>query len=220
MISLEYPSKSPMLPAFNIKLSNTSISESLRQQLIDVVQREEPNIIKNIKSENPNEDPTWLTNKLWAYNFLDFDYACVKELKIFIYDSYINYMKEINVEPAKKVYTQCWVNILKNNGRRITPHHHADAHGKASYEYSYVSGNISINTENTSTYFQHPLFKEISSEIINKNGELIMFPSFVVHWTSENKSINPRITISFDLITEEVYNIIDNRNYRLLQNEI
>ena len=218
MIPLNFPSKSPMLPSFNINLFDIKLDVETTKQLAEVVIAEETNIINNVKSSDPNDDQTWLTGKLWSYNFLDFDYPCVKQFNNFILNSYTCYMKEIGVDSSKPVYIQCWANILYNNGRIITPHNHASAHCDAPYEYSYVSGNISIVVENTSTFFAHPLFKDFVIDIPNVNGELIMFPSFITHGSSENKSETPRITIAFDIITEEVYNMVDNHNFRLLTN--
>jgi hypothetical protein len=218
MIPLNFPSKSPMLPAFNINLFDVKLDVETTKQLAEVVIAEETNIINNVKSTESTDDPTWLTGKLWSYNFLDFDYPCITQFNNFIFDSYKSYMNTIGVDCYEPVYIQCWVNILKNNGRIIQPHNHANAHCDAPYEYSYVSGNISIRVENTSTFFAHPLFKDLVVDIPNKTGELIMFPSFMIHGSSENKSETPRITIAFDIITEEVYNMVDNHNFRLLTN--
>jgi hypothetical protein len=219
MISLNFPSKSPMLPEFNIKMFDIKLDLETTKQLAEVVIAEETNIINNVKSSDPNDDKTWLTGKLWSYNFLDFDYPCIKQFNNFIFNSYVSYMNAIGVEYSKPVYVQCWANILYNNGRVITPHNHSSAHCDAPYEYSYVSGNISIVVENTSTFFAHPIFKDMAIEIPNKTGELIMFPSFITHGSSENRSETPRITIAFDIITEEVYNMVDNYNFRLLENK-
>ena len=206
-----------MLPAFDIALHNSSIDEENVEQLVKVVLKEEPNIIA-IKSKYPDDDPNWITGKLWAYNFLDFDYPCVRYLKKFIYEKNLEYVLFCNIDASKPVYIQCWVNIINNDGRIITPHNHSVGQGGDSpAEYSYISGNISLHTENTSTFFAHPILnKMVYREIPNKNGELILFPSFMNHWTSQNLSVNPRITIAFDIITEEVHNMIENTNYRLL----
>jgi hypothetical protein len=217
MIPLNFPSKSPMMPGFNINLFNVKLDIETTKELANVVVAEENNIINNVKSLDPNDDPTWLTGKLWSYNFLDFKYPCITRFNNFIFDSYKSYMNAIGVDSSKPVYIQCWANILKNNGRVIRPHNHANAHCDAPYEYSYVSGNISIVVENTNTFFAHPLFKDRVIDIPNITGELIMFPSFVTHGSSENKSETPRITIAFDIITEEVYNMVDSYNYRLLE---
>jgi hypothetical protein len=219
MIHLNFPSNSAMLPAFDISLHNSSIDVENCEQLVKVVLKEQPNIIA-IKSKHSEDDPNWLTGKLWAYNFLDFDYPCVRYLKKFIYSNYLEYALFCSIDSSKPVYVQCWANIINNDGRIITPHNHADAHGGAPADYSYISGNISLQTENTSTFFAHPILnKKIYREIANKNGEMILFPSFITHWTSQNLSNAPRITIAFDIITEEVYNMVDNTNYRLLTKE-
>ena len=68
-------------------------------------------------------------------------YACEK---------YLEYALFCSIDSSKPVYVQCWVNIINNDARIITPHNHADAHGDAPAEYSYISGNISLQTENTS----------------------------------------------------------------------
>jgi hypothetical protein len=222
MINLNFPSNSAMLPAFDIALHNSSIDVENLEQLVKVVLKEHPNII-TFKSKRDDDDPNWITGKLWAYNFLDFDYPCVRYLQKFIYAKYLEYTIFCNIDSSKPVYIQCWVNIIYNNGRIITPHNHSDAHGNAPAEYCYISGNISLQTENTSTFFAHPILNKMSErvhrEIPNINGELVLFPSFMTHWTSPNLSVNPRITIAFDIITEEVYNMIDNTNYRLLTKE-
>lgn len=220
MIQLCFPSKSPLLPEFNINLFNTTIEESIRKQLIDIVLAEELNILAI--PTKLDSDSNWLTVRLFDYNFLDFEYECIKDFNNFIYTNYKQYMSDIGVDTNNPVYITCWANIMRNGGRTITPHHHGNLHGMAPYQYSYVSGNICIDTQETSTFFAHPLFasayKEIpNKEIPNKNGEMIMFPSFITHWASENKNERPRITIAFDIITQEVYNMLGaDTKYKLL----
>ena len=41
-------------------------------------------------------------------------------------------------------------------------------------------------------------------------------PEFIMHSTDPCVTDIPRITIAFDLITEKVYNMIDNKNFREL----
>jgi hypothetical protein len=212
---LQYLSKSKYLPSITIRLGKTVLDSDTTAGLSKIVLSEEPNIIKNVRSTDENDDQEWLTGKLWSYNFLDFDYPEVKTFKSFIKDSYEEYARSWGYEP-EPVYVQCWANIIRNNGRRITPHNHASAHSNAPHEYSNVSGNICIQAENTKTYYENPFLKYNSIGIDNLSGELFMFPSHVIHWTDTNESENPRISIAFDLITKEVYNMIDNHNYRLL----
>lgn len=122
-------------------------------------------------------------------------------------------------QPAGKTYIQCWTNILRNNGRSIVPHHHADGHtwaGDDLQQYSYLSGNICIQTFGTNTYYQNPFLDRQIAPLPNNNGEMIFFPSFILHWTDANTESLPRITISFDIVTEEFYKRVDGTNYREL----
>lgn len=217
LFDMVFESKSFFTPSITLKLYNASISQDLNKKLRDIVILEEPNILANVPPANP-EDPDWMTGRLWNYNFLDLDYEEVRELKHWIKQQYINYMALLGKQPDK-VYIQCWVNIIRNNGRRIVPHHHADGHSSdvdAPQEYSYLSGNLCIQTVDTNTWFQNPFLDKKVIPIPNNDAEMIFFPSFVTHWTDVNKSDMPRITISFDLVTEEFYNRIDNKNYRML----
>ena len=214
IFSLDYPSKSIFTPALSVKMLSENISDSLLHSLREIVLKEEPNIIKNVPPANEN-DPDWMTGRLWKYNFLNLDYDEIRQLKQWISDKHKGYVTSLGYTPPK-VYIQCWVNILRNNGRRIIPHHHADGHSdtpNAPQEYAYLSGNLCIQTNETSTWFQNPFLNQQVHAIPNKDGECIFFPSWVVHWTDVNKSDVPRITISFDIITEEFYNIIDGKNY-------
>lgn len=212
---LYYTSKSKYLPEITIRLGKTVLDENTTSGLSKIVLLEEPNIIKNVKSTDENDDQTWLTGKLWSYNLIDFKYAEINVFRNFIKDSYEEYSRSCGHNP-ETVYIQCWANIIRNNGRRITPHNHASAHSNAPQDYSYLSGNLCVQVGDTSTHYESPFLKYNSININNVNGELIMFPSHVIHWTDTNVSETPRITIAFDLITQEVYDMIDNSNYRLL----
>ena len=193
----------------------TNLGERLAKSLSEIVMTEKDNIIKNTKGHHDERDPEWLTARLWEYNFLDFDYPEVKELKEYIKTTFLEFSKQLGHEPGK-VYIQCWANIIKNDGRIITPHEHANAHAQAPGAYAYLSGNICLQAENTQTYYRNPLLCDMYGGITNVPGDMILFPSYVIHWTDPNYSSLPRISIAFDLITEEVYNMLNNTNYREL----
>jgi hypothetical protein len=217
LFQVAWQSKSFFTPSISINMYNASIPIELNAAIKDIVLKEEPNILKNIPPANP-QDPDWMTGRLWNYNFLDLDYEEIRNLKSWIAEQYVIYRESIGA-PKQKVYIQCWVNILRNNGRRIVPHHHADGHSStvnAPQEYSYLSGNLCIQTRNTSTWFQSPFLNQHVTPIPNIDGEMILFPSWMVHWTDTNQSDEPRITISFDIITEDFYKLIDGVNYREL----
>lgn len=217
MFQVTFNSKSVLTPRISIVFNNPKISKELNEELKEIVLKEEPNILKNVPPANA-DNPDWMTGRLWNYNFLDLDYDAVRELKSFIRKEYESYMQQIGL-PTQEVYIQCWVNILRNDGRAIIPHHHADGHSatpNAPQEYSYLSGNLCIQTHDTNTWFRNPFLDKHCIAIPNVDAEMILFPSFVVHWSDKNLSDQPRITISFDIVTEEFYNIVDGKNYRKL----
>ena len=195
----------------------TNISQGLCKELRDICIAEEPRILRDVEPFH-EDDENWMTGRLWNYNFLDLDYDAVRQLKDWIRDQYVDYMHARGEQP-EKVYIQCWLNVLRNDGRRITPHHHATGHSRnpnTSQEYCYLSGNLCVQTPGTHTWFQSPFLDKVIRPIPNVDGELIMFPSWIIHQTDHNITEAPRLTISFDIVTEEFFNKIDGTNYRLL----
>jgi hypothetical protein len=205
-IDLEFESKSPFLPPFNIPLNISKFNNF--EQLRVLVLEKEQEILNTYKPYPENDSKDWLTNRLYAYNLFDYmeEYPVLIEFKKFIYDSYVEYCNSTD-SPVENVYANCWANIIRNDSRTISPHTHTDAHIGAPLEYSYVSGNICITAIDTKTYYANPFIHKTSYGISNTPGELVLFPSWVLHWVDENKSETPRISIAFDIVTEHVYNL-------------
>jgi len=202
---LEFPSKSAYLPAFTIPLNKT-VFDSYKELEKLVIEKENDILINKPYPENDGLD--WITNRSYSYNLLDYheEYPVLLDFKKFIYDSYIEYCEFMGA-PIQTVYANCWANIIRNNGRTISPHTHSDGHINAPLEYSYISGNICINAIDTKTYYANPFLPKQSYAINNIPGELILFPSWVLHWVDKNMNDTPRISIAFDIVTEEVYNM-------------
>ena len=215
LIKLEFPSNSFFVPAHTITCFLSKLDLDLSKRLAEIVTKEEYNIL--IKTVKPDfiEDSSWLTGRLWSYNFLDFDYSEIKEFKNFIKEEYLKFSKELGHTIPNKTYIHCWANVLRKGGRPIAVHHHADGHVDAPQSYSYLSGNVSLQADNTKTYYENPFTDEFQG-IINTPGDLILFPSNIRHWTDKNESDNLRISLAFDIITEEVYNMSTtyNKHYR------
>jgi hypothetical protein len=189
------------------------LDRKITKRLAEIVLAEENNILNNTSPKNPN-DPKWLTQRLWEYNFLDFDYVEVSFFKDWVKEQYLDYARQVGL-PVGKTYIQCWANKIINDGRNIVPHNHTDAHADAPPQYSYLSGNICLQAVDTKTYYASPFDMRMRIGVDNNQGELVLFPSYVMHWTDKNQSEIPRLSLEFDIITEEVYNMIDNKkNYR------
>jgi len=213
-IHLMFDSKSDFLPKCAIPIFKTNFDDY--QSLTQLVLDKEQEILSNNKPFPENDDYDWLTNRLYSYNLFDYNTPVMNKFKKFIKQSYIEYCESLDITP-KKIFATCWANVVRNN-RTITPHDHADAHINAPLEYSYVSGNICLQAKNTNTYYASPYLSKQAVKISNFDGETILFPSWVKHWTDENKDINPRVSVAFDIVSEEVYNLPDslNSNFREL----
>jgi hypothetical protein len=208
----KFDSDSLMVPKFEVPLLIESLPLEVSSNLALLVLDKEYDIL-NIPSNV--DDPLWLTNRLGLYNLLDFRNKDTITFNNFIYEKYTEYIKVFggDIEP---VYVLCWANIVRLGGRTITPHHHANGHSDILPECSYISGNFCAQVDGTNTYFKNPfLDKHIS--IPNITGELVMFPSWMTHWADTAKTDKPRVTISFDIITEKMYKNSNKLNYKLLE---
>lgn len=107
-----------------------------------------------------------------------------------------NFLRHIDINNSY-VYILCWFNILRKN-ENMKAHSHED-YKKA--EMSFVSGNLFLSGENSSTVYQTP-FTNQNIEIPNSPGSLILFPSYITHWTI-NRSDKIRASIAFNVYPEE-----------------
>jgi len=217
-LELDFESKSPFLPPITIPLNVSTFNKF--KELEYIVLEKEKEILEKYVPFRENDSKEWLTNRQYSYNLLDYseEYPVLVEFKKFIYESYIEYCNSIGA-PVESVYSNCWANIIKNNGRTITAHAHAHAHIDAPLNHAYVSGNICINAVDTKTHYANPFLPQSSYGLKNIPGDLILFPSWVSHWVDENLSDTPRVSIAFDIITEHVYNLPRSvkNNFRKLQ---
>ena len=95
----------------------------------------------------------------------------------------------------KPIYVQCWANVMRK-GDRIKRH----IHDQRSVNYSdSLSGHLNVKVDElTSTYYN-------GKPLVNKNGEMILFPSNIPHWTDMYKGDDERITIAFDIKSSEFF---------------
>ena len=95
------------------------------------------------------------------------------------------------------LWGQCWANVLRN-GEAFPPHMHCIS------TQAYLSGNVAVQTSETSTHYMTPYFEEIY-ESKNEDGNMTLFPSWLKHYTDSAKCGQERITIGFDVIPVESY---------------
>jgi len=225
------PGQPPLVPEIQLQFFKTKMQQGIAERLSDIVLQEKDHILATTPVP-AGMSPTWLTGRFWSYNLLDYDYDELRYLKDFIKDQYINFMTALD-QPVNNAYIKVWANLLKFK-QEITWHNHFDCITGLETKDAvmpHVSGNICVKTHNTKTWFRSPFlggsghgsFKKgtrYTKDVIgveNVDGECLFFPSWLIHRTDENETIEPRITISFDIIPESVYIVkSDNAIFRRL----
>ena len=170
---------------------------------LDDVKKEILDKEKSIIEEHEFEDdwgtklgPNSLTARSNKYNLLRFESAGV--LRKYIKETHDKFVTELGAPTPPVIYAQCWANVMRK-GDQIAVH----SHGKD--PYGYLSGHICVQVTNTNTNYYNPYGGDPwSSE--NKAGKITLFPNWVKHGTDKVVDDQERITIAFDIYTEQGYN--------------
>ena len=106
------------------------------------------------------------------------------------------YEKYHNIQDTS-LYVQCWANVMRK-GDQIKAHKHEAYDGTSSVKH--LCGHLSVQVDgSTSTYYEdHP--------ILNKNAQMTFFPAHTFHRTDRYENDSERITVAFDILSEEFYN--------------
>tara|TARA_R110000803_G_scaffold140663_1_gene207193 strand:- start:837 stop:1496 length:660 start_codon:yes stop_codon:yes gene_type:complete len=160
---------------------------------VNFLLEEEKKLLKKYKSSSDGgvglADST--TARHSKYNVFDIKTTSINKIKQSIKNNIKQLLEKATFE-YKEVYIKSWFNVLKK-GQSIKPHQH-DTFETA--EMSFLSGNLFICGLETSTFYQTPFTQQVI-KIKNKPGDLIIFPSYIKHWT--NKACDTRISIAFDI---------------------
>ncbi len=167
-------------PKFATKMWVDNISESLIDDVLElVIEHELQGLYENDRWEH--------------YNVFKWDFPCIRELNDIINDSYINFCKEIKIATEKKLWIRGWVYPQKR-GMKLDRHLHA------LHENSYLSGNICLTKNNTTTDYDIPYIGWVNMK--NEKGRMMLFPSCIPH-ASDTLLDDARYTLAFDIITEQ-----------------
>ena len=173
--------------------SNLNIEKLAKQVL-----KNEPKILKKYpnKSFNLKHDfdggtglgPNSLTSRSCHFNVLD--WWGTGKLKKKIKEGY----EVITQIKDSTIYVQCWANVMRK-GEQIKPHSHCPPE---SYNKT-VTGHLNVQVDgSTCTYYN-------GNPILNKNGEITLFQSTIVHWTDIYQGSSERITLAFDIYNKEQF---------------
>ena len=133
-----------------------------------------------------------LTSRSCHFNILD--WWGTGSLRRWMRDGYEKYH---NIQDTP-LYVQCWANVMRK-GDQIKSHKHESRDGTSPVKH--LCGHLSVQVDgSTSTYYD-------GSPILNKNGQMTFFPAHTFHWTDRYENNSERITVAFDILSEEFYNI-------------
>ena len=198
------PPKNFFAPSWCFYFYESTIPINLINNLKEIVLNEENNIICQYPNVNHDGGTGLGINSLTARfsetNLLSWNYIACQELYKFISQSYNSFLKELKLtQPA---YISAWANVVRR-GQKIQPHWHS------CFPDSYLGGHLVLTDNNTSTIYQNPYNPNDLWEFKNVSGNLTFFPNHLIHWTTINQTTTPRITIAFDILTEEYFKTTD-----------
>tara|TARA_R100001530_G_C4310353_1_gene152844 strand:+ start:371 stop:1003 length:633 start_codon:yes stop_codon:yes gene_type:complete len=139
--------------------------------------------------------PNSLTSRYGYYNLLEWPEKEIKILHDNIVKFHQKFLNGLNIKISNTILIKGWANVLRK-GEKINPHLHSVQ------PHSYLSGHVTIQCDNTSTYYINPvnqLNEPDVKQIKNVPGEITLFPTCVPHYTDLHNAPTERITIAFDL---------------------
>jgi uncharacterized protein (TIGR02466 family) len=173
------------------------------------VQLEIKSAIEKIKATNDSSSLTYLYTNLpetniaeKTYNFLD-KFNCIN-LTNRIYQAVNEYADRIGwASPRRFAISSSWINIAE---RETNHSHHCHPgyliSGTYYFRVSKEQGSISFNNPNPlMMYGQFPQGHVCPQtvDIVPDDGDIILFPSWLVHSTRKNKSTEERVSIAFNV---------------------
>lgn len=135
-----------------------------------------------------------LTARFSKYNIFKWPEPEFQELTDYVKSSYYKFIAELGLLP-EKIYAKCWANVMRK-GEKIFPHWHS------CFPDSYLGGHLVISALNTSTIYQNPFNPTEQYVFRNIPGNLTFFPNHLLHYTDVHEGTAERITLAFDLVTE------------------
>ena len=171
-------------------ISNLIDLKEIRSYLIN----EEENILRKYPPKlmpGVNNSST-LTSRYMEYNLFDHakNITCIQNLRSLILEAFYKLIKESGDDNYYDPYVYCWYTITRP-GEIIEPHRHDN------FEMSFLSGNLIIDCENSETVYEMPYQQDLHY-VKNRNGEMTLFPSHLLHWTTPHVGKNKRVSIAFD----------------------
>jgi len=192
------PKRTPFAPEWNYYLAEEVIVDVDFKKLFKFLKTQEQKVLK---LKTTTDGYTGLgsnstTAKHGQYNVFKWRNKEITKLKnniILLHNKFINYL---NIKIDSKIYINSWFNILRKK-QSIKTHLHGTTPD------SYLSGNICVSCDGTSTVYINPI-NTINDPVTYKSknivGKIILFQSNIPHYSTPHKNDKERMTIAFDLM--------------------
>ena len=151
-------------------------------------------VLSNLKVKDPSKVPKNTDDSVITSYWDNFDYNDHIEFLNMLHPYIAPITKEMGVERITRLWWQ-----TANSGDYHTAHDHG-MEGRSAVFYAQFDPEVH---RSTTFYRPYPAPMDVVPPIFNpkvKEGDLFMFPSFILHEAPINKSDVPRTIISFNLL--------------------
>lgn len=187
-------------PAWEFPIAEDKITTVNFKKIAKLILEKEKSILKSSRMQGGDGytglGKKSLTAYYGSYNLLDSKHPEIKKLKKAILESHERFLEALKIPLYPELYIQCWANVMRT-GEQMNAHIHSVLPD------SYIGGQISVQVQNTSTWYINPVNQINDPELYeskNEVGKLTLFQNCVPHYTDKQVSTTPRITIAFDLV--------------------
>ena len=191
----------PFSPNYNYFVFENDISNKVDiNEILNYMFDREKELLKDDKNIDKNDgEKKFMTIRYKFFNEKIFKMKYMINLINVLKENIYDYSKILHEKIPENLWIQMWCNILRKEQS-------IDIHQHDASEYSYLSGNLCLQSNNTKTHYINPqnYFKKFNPEYSseNKKGGLTIFPSTIPHCTDSVKDDDIRVSIAFDVMIE------------------
>lgn len=175
-------------------------AEEFNADMRELIMKQEERLVKHTQPDSDGDtmlDKTHLTARFKNWNVHYLDHPAVEVLWDYIHDGMRHFLDLHNVQVPQgmPISMQSWGNVLRD-GEDISEHTHVSQPSNC-----VVTTNYCVNAdESTSTVYNLPGYKTRKAPITNEPGQLVVFPPWLPHYTTEFTNMETeRITIASDI---------------------
>ena len=177
-----------------------------KKKVVSFLLKKEKEIINKYpaREDGGTNLPNSLTSRYQFYNFLKISSPVLVGLQKHIIKNIKMCINKFNGEgkhiPIHDLWIMCWFNVLRKS-QKIGKHNHLYVPGRNCWwdtEKSFLSGNLTIQAESTHTHYLS-ICEKYNWSIKNIPGQIIIFPTYLPHYSDETLSKSTRITVAFDM---------------------